>query len=146
MIKPLKVTSIEHDTEKKIMQAINDKGGYVIKNQASSTTGKGRPDLSACIKGKYYAIEVKRPKSSVSTTPYQIATLTAVAQAGGLAYYSKTAAMFNLKKYSVKTIHFKEPLCVNNVKPFLSKKDVLVIQIINDTTIRIYRRKDISHE
>lgn len=141
MIKPLKATKIEHDTEKKIMTTIVQRKGYVIKNQASATTGKGRPDLSACIKGKYYGIEVKRPMANVTTTTYQIQALISIANAGGYAYYSKTADMFNLRKYSVKTLHYKKNITVEDIKPCLRLQRVLVIQIINAKTIKLYSKK-----
>lgn len=141
MIKPLKVHEKEHTTEKEIMVAINKRNGYVIKNQASSTTGKGRPDLSACIKGKYYGIEVKRPNSSLSTTPYQVKTLRSIAKAGGFACYSKTADMFNLRKYAVKTVKFKTVITNEEVKPLLRKKAVMVLQIIDDKTVKLYQQK-----
>ena len=53
---PKAETNVEHE----IMKTIVADNGFVIKNQASPTTGKGRPDLTACIKGKYMAIEVKK--------------------------------------------------------------------------------------
>lgn len=142
MIKPLKLTKLEHNTEKKIMTAINDLGGYVIKNQASSTTGRGRPDLSACIKGKYYAIEVKRESNTVETTPYQLAVLISIAKAGGMAFYSKTEQMFDLKQYHVKTIHQKPKLTVKKVKDYLNQSQIKVIRIINTQTMKLYFRKE----
>ena len=51
MIEPLHTYSIEHNVEDKLRKTIKNLNGYVIKNQASSTTGKGKPDLSACING-----------------------------------------------------------------------------------------------
>lgn len=142
MIKPLKLTKLEHTTEKKIMNAINALGGYVIKNQASSTTGRGRPDLSACIKGKYYAIEVKRNANSVETTPYQLAILTSVAKAGGMAFYSKTEQMFDLKQYHAKTIHEKPELTVEKVQNQLNQSNILLIRIVNAQTMKVYFRKE----
>lgn len=141
MIQPIKLKRIEHHTESQIIQAINDLGGYVIKNQASSMTGKGRPDLSACIKGRYYAIEVKRPTAQIETTPYQLAMLTRVAQAGGQAFYSKTADMFDLKKYQAKTIKIKPKLTVKQVLPYLRQTNIMLMQIINEQTMKIYQRK-----
>lgn len=142
MIKPLKLTKLEHNTEKKIMTAINDLGGYVIKNQASSTTGRGRPDLSACIKGKYYAIEVKRESNVVETTSYQLAVLISIAKAGGMAFYSKTEQMFDLKQYHVKTIHQKPQLTVKKVKDYLNQSQIKVIRITNAQTMKLYFRKE----
>lgn len=84
------VHKIEHTVEDKIKQAIISQNGYVIKNQASATTGRGKPDLSACIDGKYYGIEVKREGKDVETTKEQVSNLQKIAYAGGLAFWSKT--------------------------------------------------------
>ena len=84
------IHTIEKSLETNIKNAILNQGGYVIKNQATGTTGRGRPDLSACINGKYYGIEVKREGSSVETTKEQVKNLQQIAYAGGQAYWSKT--------------------------------------------------------
>lgn len=142
MIKPLKLTKKEHSVEDKIMTAIDKLGGYVIKNQASSRTGRGRPDLSACIKGKYYAIEVKRQQNKVETTPYQLAMLIKVAQAGGKAYYSKTEQMFDLKLYQTKTVQQKPQLTVSKVKFYLNQSNVCLIQVLNQVKLKLYFKKE----
>lgn len=96
--KPLIVHKKEHSTEKKIENAIHKLNGYVIKNQASHTTGAGKPDLSACIEGKYYGIEVKRDKGKVETTIDQIKNLQQIAKAGGFAMWAKSSKLIWLLK------------------------------------------------
>lgn len=138
MIQPLKLKHVEHQTEKQIMAAINQLGGYVIKNQASSTSGKGRPDLTACLNGRYYAIEVKRPQTQIKTTPYQLAVLIKVARAGGLAFYSKTAKMFDLTIYQRKIIKSKAMLTVKQVLFYLKQPQVMCLRIIDQNTMQLY--------
>lgn len=138
MIQPLKLKRVEHQTEKQIMAAINQLGGYVIKNQASSTSGKGRPDLTACLNGRYYAIEVKRPQTQIKTTPYQLAVLIKVARAGGLAFYSKTAKMFDLTIYQRKIIKSKAMLTVKQVLFYLKRPQVMCLRIIDQNTMQLY--------
>lgn len=138
MIQPLKLKHVEHQTEKQIMAAINQLGGYVIKNQASSTSGKGRPDLTACLNGRYYAIEVKRPQTQIKTTPYQLAVLIKVARAGGLAFYSKTAKMFDLTIYQRKIIKSKAMLTVKQVLFYLKRPQVMCLRIIDQNTMQLY--------
>lgn len=138
MIQPLKLKHVEHQTEKQIMTAINQLGGYVIKNQASSTSGKGRPDLTACLNGRYYAIEVKRPQTQIKTTPYQLTVLIKVARAGGLAFYSKTAKMFDLTIYQRKIIKSKAMLTVKQVLFYLKQPQVMCLRIIDQNTMQLY--------
>lgn len=138
MIQPLKLKRVEHQTEKQIMAAINQLGGYVIKNQASSTSGKGRSDLTACLNGRYYAIEVKRPQTQIKTTPYQLAVLIKVARAGGAAFYSKTAKMFDLTIYQRKIIKSKAMLTVKQVLFYLKQPQVMCLRIIDQNTMYLY--------
>ena len=77
----------EKRVEDALLFYIDKIGGYAIKNQASATTGKGRPDISACINGKYVAIEVKRGHGNSRTTISQYNHLIRIASANGLAYY-----------------------------------------------------------
>lgn len=77
----------ESNVEKSIMKTIVKNNGFVIKNQASPTTGKGRPDLTACIQGRYVAIEVKKNSDNSKTNVSQFNKLRAIAKAGGIALY-----------------------------------------------------------
>ena len=95
-LKPIAITKPkEKSTEQEIIKKIELLGGYVIKNQASATTGRGKPDLSACLNGKYYGIEVKRNNSRVKTTKQQILNLFAISKAGGYAYWAKSVNFLN---------------------------------------------------
>ena len=133
MIEQLHTYSIEHNVEDKLRKTIKNLNGYVIKNQASSTTGKGKPDLSACINGHYYGIEVKRDSSQIETTLSQFKNLVAIANAGGYAFYTKTEYMFDAKVINTykKTI-YNLPTS-NELKTmlhFLRKKTVKLIEIL----------------
>lgn len=65
----------ETTTEQSIKDEIIRLGGYVIKNQAYGATGKGKPDLSACLYGIYVGLEVKRSKGECETTAAQLTHL-----------------------------------------------------------------------
>ena len=124
----------EKALETKIKEAILKQNGYVIKNQASSTTGRGKPDLSACIDGKYWGIEVKAPQGPVKTTHVQILNLQRIAAAGGIAIYAKTADLFDLNSYTVSNEKFNE----KQINSLLNQKDVKIIKF-GKNRIYIYR-------
>lgn len=77
----------ESQLEQQIITFLKKQNQYVIKNQASATTGKGRPDLSASIFGKYVGIELKTGSKKSKTTYKQFAHLRNIAKSGGLAFY-----------------------------------------------------------
>lgn len=77
----------EKRVEDALLSYLTEINAYAIKNQASATTGKGRPDISACINGRYVAIEVKHGKGTSKTTLMQYNHLIRIARAKGLAYY-----------------------------------------------------------
>lgn len=77
----------EKRVEDALLSYLTEINAYAIKNQASATTGKGRPDISACISGRYVAIEVKHGKGTSKTTLMQYNHLIRIARAKGLAYY-----------------------------------------------------------
>lgn len=126
----------EKALETKIKEAILKQNGYVIKNQASSTTGRGKPDLSACIGGKYWGIEVKAPQGSVKTTHVQILNLQRIAAAGGIAIYAKTANLFDRNSYTVSKEKFNE----KQINSLLNQEDVKIIKL-KKNSIYIYRRQ-----
>lgn len=141
-IVPLQTHKIEHSVEDAIRQRIIELGGYVIKNKANSESGKGKPDLSACLNGKYYGIEVKRSGTNVKTTLPQIHNLQQIAKAGGLAYYSKTPEMFG----SLSKLHNTRKLYLNNVdllptmNTLLRTKGVVLVRVY-PTYVVIYQVK-----
>lgn len=54
------MTESESKLQRKCQAIIRKYGGYVFKNNGNMFTEKGRPDLVACVKGKFVAIELKR--------------------------------------------------------------------------------------
>lgn len=47
--------------ENKIKSWLKDRGFYHFKNHGNIWTEPGRPDIVACIEGRFYGIEVKAP-------------------------------------------------------------------------------------
>ena len=94
----------ETTTEQSIKDEIIRLGGYVIKNQAYGATGKGKPDLSACLYGMYIGLEVKRSKGECETTAAQLTHLIRITKAGGLAYITKTADCLTNSNYDTMNI------------------------------------------
>ena len=133
-----KINNIEHTTEDDIRKAIIAENGYVIKNQATNTTGRGKPDLSACIKGHYYGIEVKRPAASVETTLSQLKNLKSIARAGGYAYWSKTPEVVNENlldlDFNEKSIRLtgNDRKDLKIIKKYLNNKDIYAIRYVYD--------------
>lgn len=129
----------ESVTEKKMIKRIRSMNGYVIKNQAKGTTGTGKPDLSACIKGKYYGIEMKRAKGSVATTYAQIKNLAQIQQAGGIALWAKSDHIdwFINNKMIEEFIEIKDDI-LKQVNTLLNKKEVLFIKYYSDQYLVVY--------
>jgi len=73
----------EQDIQKKIIKYLESKGAYVIKT--ISTNKAGVPDIIACYKGNFMAIEVKTPKTKNNVSELQKAHLRKIKEAGGLA-------------------------------------------------------------
>lgn len=146
-IDTFKVSSIEHTVEDKLRKAIEAQNGYVIKNQASRTTGRGKPDLSACIDGRYYGIEVKRNKGSLRTTIAQIKNLKQISYAGGLAFWAKTEDLVkpNFVETTIKDT-FELPNQMSDqlklINSLLSKKSTLAVQYVTLLNVIYVFRKD----
>lgn len=130
----------EKALETKIKETILKRSGYVIKNQASSTTGRGKPDLSACVDGKYWGIEVKAPQGSVKTTHVQVLNLQRIAAAGGIAVYAKTANLFSLEDYTVSKEKFDE----KRINSLLNQDDVKIIKF-GRNVIYVYKETNNEH-
>lgn len=140
----LKIYDREHPVEAKLEKLIRLKyHGYVIKNQASATTGEGKPDLSACINGKYYGIEVKRTNSRVKTTKAQLINLQKIALAGGIALYAKSFKLDLLieEKLPIEEIDFDifDPL--KQIQHLLNLKNVLFIRYCPEYLL-LYQEKE----
>lgn len=130
----------EKIVENAIIKIINDNGYYVIKNQASSKTGSGRPDLSACIKGQYWGIEVKAMRDNVKTTQNQFQHLQAIAASGGRALYTKTSDLFN-PDYDT---HVLTGVDLHDLNAILRKKCVVMVEVLDSVQIKIYQKVDVK--
>ncbi len=73
----------EQKYQKKITGAIEYRGGYVVKVIVASKSGV--PDILACYKGHFIAIEVKTPTTMNNTSKLQDFNLKKVNDAGGYA-------------------------------------------------------------
>lgn len=91
----------EKRVEDALLSYLTEINAYAIKNQASATTGKGRPDISACVNGRYMAIEVKHGKGTSKTTLMQYNHLIRIAKAKGLSYYVNNVEDF---QYNIQTL------------------------------------------
>jgi len=71
----------EQQYQSKIVKYLESRGAYVIKVVAASK--KGVPDVIACYKGQFIAIEVKTPLTRSNTSKLQEYNLDKIAEAGG---------------------------------------------------------------
>lgn len=69
--------------ENSIKRYLDSIGAWYIKTHGSIFSKAGTPDILACVKGKFVAIEVKRPGGVVSAL--QEANIKLIEQAGGVA-------------------------------------------------------------
>lgn len=77
----------EQKVQDSIMTYIKSIGGLPIKQNQIGIYGQaGVPDIIACIKGKFVAIEVKKPGEKPK--PHQLAFIDAINKKGGLAFWS----------------------------------------------------------
>lgn len=73
----------EQGYQAKVIKYLAEKGAYVVKTVSASK--KGVPDVIACYKGKFIAIEMKTPEKRHNTTPLQDYNIARVLKAGGYA-------------------------------------------------------------
>ncbi len=73
---------MEKDIQDKIIKFLKSQGYYVIKTIVVSRNGV--PDIIACIRGKFYAFEVKNEKRKI--TPLQEYNIKLINESGGKAY------------------------------------------------------------
>lgn len=89
-------------SEKRIENAIqiylDSLGAYHIKNHGSIYSRAGTPDITACLDGRFIAIEVKQPGGRVS--PLQAAHIELIKKANGTAFvaYSLDDVKCELRK------------------------------------------------
>jgi Holliday junction resolvase len=72
----------ESQIQKKMIDLLEAKGAYVVK--VISANKKGVPDILCCYKGKFIAIEVKRPKTKDNVSNLQKYNLQKIVKAGGI--------------------------------------------------------------
>ena len=77
----------EQDIQTSIMNYISSIGGLPIKqNEMGIYAKSGVSDIIACIKGKFVAIEVKRPSNKPTDLQYNF--IDAVNSIGGIAFWA----------------------------------------------------------
>jgi len=81
--------------QQNIQKAVRKRGGYVIKIHGSPMMPVGTPDLLACYRGCFVAMEVKTPETRDNVSPVQRLRLKEIKQAGGGAYVVWTVAQAN---------------------------------------------------
>ena len=91
----------EKRIENAIQRYLDSLGAYHIKNHGSIYSRAGTPDITACIGGKFVAIEVKQPGGRVSAL--QAAHIELIKKAGGVAFvaYSLEEAKKNIEKFNL---------------------------------------------
>ena len=85
---------LEKNYENKIKKYINERG-YCVKYHGNAYSTNGTPDILACIKGHFLAIEVKAPEGKPSEL--QLAKIDEIRKAGGFAYVVYPSGWFKLK-------------------------------------------------
>ncbi len=78
----------EQDFQAKIVKHLEAKGAYVVKVVAASK--KGVPDILACYRGYFLAIEVKTPTTRANVSKLQSYNLNKITKAGGVACVAVT--------------------------------------------------------
>ena len=78
------MTEYEASLQRKCQSVIKRYGGYVFKNNGNMFTESGRPDLVACIKGKFVGIELKRKGHLNEVSEAQKITGQKIINAGGI--------------------------------------------------------------
>ena len=71
----------EQTIQSEILKYLKSVGAYTIK--VSAATKAGIPDIIGCYKGRFIAIEVKRPETKTNVSPLQVANITMIINAQG---------------------------------------------------------------
>lgn len=74
---------LEAPITRKILNRLRKDGGFWVKFHGNPLSRRGHPDITGCYKGRYVAMEVKRPGGLLTTL--QAATLREIQRAGGIA-------------------------------------------------------------
>lgn len=75
----------EHQLQSSIIKYLESRGAVVINQIAGGGQKRGISDLTACYKGKYIALEIKKPVGSYGLTLAQKVFINNVIKAGGKA-------------------------------------------------------------
>jgi len=73
----------ESNLQKKCIEYLKSKKIYYINQYGNGRTGKGTPDITACINGRYVAFELKVEGNAPS--PAQIIRMKKIRESGGIA-------------------------------------------------------------
>ena len=76
----------EQDIQCKIIKYLESVGAYVVKVVASNKSGT--PDILACYRGIFLAVEVKRPETKTNVSELQEYNIKKIKEAGGVAIVS----------------------------------------------------------
>lgn len=76
----------EQDIQRKIIKYLEGVGAYVVKVVASNKSGT--PDILACYRGIFLAVEVKRPETKTNVSELQEYNIKKIKEAGGIAIVS----------------------------------------------------------
>ena len=71
----------EQAIQSDILKYLKSVGAYTIK--VSAATKAGIPDIICCYKGRFIALEVKRPEAKTNVSPLQVANITMIINAQG---------------------------------------------------------------
>ncbi len=85
-------TLTENKRQAGIVKALKRDGAWIVKLHQTGRTRRGLPDLIACYRGIFIAVEVKQPhhKTAAARTQHQIRELHDVRAAGGIAIIATT--------------------------------------------------------
>ena len=74
----------EKKLENKIKKYVSMRGGYIVKYHGGTYGRSGVPDLLICYKGRFIALEVKKPTGGI-TSVLQDYNVDSIRLAGGIA-------------------------------------------------------------
>lgn len=73
----------EQAIQSDILKYLKSVGAYTIK--VAAATKSGVPDIICCYKGRFIAIEVKRPETKTKVSPLQLVNIIKIEEAQGSA-------------------------------------------------------------
>lgn len=80
------LTQVESDIKPDILAYLNGQDEtYAVKFPGSASGAKGTPDVLVCHRGRFIALEIKRPDGSYGVTKPQEIRMRQIRQAGGTA-------------------------------------------------------------